>query len=78
MDIGVVHELLKKPHIVEGDMERMRKKQIISQKYDLGAGWYLSLGHPWQCVHIRKWEAVNGGDYPAKTTTDEISFKFFE
>ena len=78
LDIAVVHELLKKLHIVDEDMERMRKKQIIKKKYDLGAGWYLCLSHPWQCVHVRKWEAVNGGDYPAKATTEGFAFKFFE
>ena len=72
-------ELLKKLHIVDIDMERIGKKQIISKRYDIGGGWYLSLSlsHPWQCVHIRRWEVRNNVDYPSKPC-EGISLKFFE
>ena len=77
LELPVVFELLNKLHIVDIDMERMGKKQIISKRYDLGGGWYLSLSHPWQCVHIRRWEARNNADYPSKPCKG-ISLKFFE
>lgn len=77
LELPVVYELLKKLHIVDIDMEILRKKLITSKKYNLGGGWYLSLSHPWQCVHVRRWEARNNADYPSKPC-EGFSFKFPE